>query len=1313
MTKFMSRRNWPKNTSLLCANSLFRKMSERALLFTFASASAVFANQQPAGTLDAPKPELVLQTGPTGPAQQVAFSDDGRLLASGGYGGLAINVWETATGRQLRLLSKHGNNTASALFAGVTSVALSRDGQLLAGGFADNSATIWDLNSGEELASLQGSGSALGNRMGVRAIQFSPDGKYLLTVHGDGLKVWDLATGSKIRDSKRGAMGWCNGATFSADGMRIVSTSSGGESRVIVQKGNAASKTHLVSTDVATGNELPIGELSGELPARSQGKCVMTAGNGHILVSTATADTERVWDLSSTSAQPRVLINPIPNKVEFYPSYQALSPSGTFAAFAQHTKVYVWDLTEAVQLYAFGIEANPELPLANEVASLEFTPAGDRLVVGTYDGRIRIFHSSSGRLLRKLEAPVNVPGSVAFDPQGHRLFSGQKTAWNLDFGQGEQIMQQERGGMGLFSSDGGLFAEPSSNSSDVFVWDVAKGEVIATVSPKSEALANQIAISPDKKTVAVTYARSAAQLQQSLTATPAVAARAAPKGVLRPPAKSGKQKNLPNSTSLADLIEAARARQLALASMVHTDDIAAQVKIWDVASGSEIGTLASTISMSTTHGNLTFSPDGQSLAIATNAGIEIWEVPTRTKKGVLQPPPTTAGPGAQLFEVIGGTGRQIQSLHYSPDGRFIAAALKDSSQSMAEINKAIEERFAILTHPKNRGIHLFGQVRPAGQGQQKNGLSSSAPAAAMAYSVSGPIEVWDTTSGQRVLNLPGHPGGAGLVAFSPDGRLLASTGAEDDIKLWDLSSGKELRALVGHTGMIAGMAFDPNSGLLASASADGTTRLWEVDTGEQLATLLSLNDGRDWLVITPDGLFDGSPAAWSQILWRFRENIFDVVPVEIFFNEYYHPDLLADILAGRRPQAKQDIATKDRRQPQLRLETASSPEGPIVSPKLLVKVSVEAAPAGAQDVRLFRNGSLVRIWRGDVLAGKEQATLEATIPIVAGPNRLSAYAFNRENIKSPDAVLEVTGAESLGRQPVAHILAIGIDKYENSDYNLQFAGADAVGFSEELQQQMDKRRHFERFDVTVLRDQNATKTNILAAIDDLAQRVNPEDDLLIFIASHGTAARDHFFMIPYDLGYAGSRTQLDEQAVNSILQHSISDQDLEKSLEQVDAGRILLVIDACNSGQALVADEKRRGPMNSKGLAQLAYEKGMYILTASQSYQAAQEVSRIGHGLLTYALTVEGLQKGMADFEPRDGQIVMREWLDYATGRVPTLQLEELERARTLGRSLSFGEAVQARTVRPASNELREMQHPKLFYRRELDGTPWVVSAPQ
>lgn len=58
----------------------------------------------------------------------------------------------------------------------------------------------------------------------------------------------------------------------------------------------------------------------------------------------------------------------------------------------------------------------------------------------------------------------------------------------------------------------------------------------------------------------------------------------------------------------------------------------------------------------------------------------------------------------------------------------------------------------------------------------------------------------------------------------------------------------------------------------------------------------------------------------------------------------------------------------------------------------------------------------------------------------------------------------------------------------------------------------------------------------------------------------------------------------------------IPDLELEQAFEAIDAANLLLMIDACNSGQALEAEERRRGPMNSRGLAQLAYEKGTYIV---------------------------------------------------------------------------------------------------------------------
>jgi len=150
----------------------------------------------------------------------------------------------------------------------------------------------------------------------------------------------------------------------------------------------------------------------------------------------------------------------------------------------------------------------------------------------------------------------------------------------------------------------------------------------------------------------------------------------------------------------------------------------------------------------------------------------------------------------------------------------------------------------------------------------------------------------------------------------------------------------------------------------------------------------------------------------------------------------------------------------------------------------------------------------------------------------------------------------------------------------------------------------------------------------------------------------------------------------------------------------------LLVIDACQSGQALDAEEERRGPMNSKGLAQLAYEKGMYVLTAAQSYQAAFEAHKLGHGLLNYALVEEGLKTAAADVAPKDGQIELREWLDYAVRRVP--QLEEQIIADAHGRKKKIAFVDQEHAIK--ESEERRLQHPRVFYRREPESQPFIIA---
>ena len=290
----------------------------------------------------------------------------------------------------------------------------------------------------------------------------------------------------------------------------------------------------------------------------------------------------------------------------------------------------------------------------------------------------------------------------------------------------------------------------------------------------------------------------------------------------------------------------------------------------------------------------------------------------------------------------------------------------------------------------------------------------------------------------------------------------------------------------------------------------------------------------------------------------------------------------------------------------------------------------------------------------------------------------------------------------------AYVLAVGINQYANPEYNLKYAVADAEAFSEELKRQQERLGQYERIEVIRLSDTEATKIGVLRSLAWLAARAKPEDVVVIYFAGHGTAQQSRFYLIPHDLGYNGPRTKLTRAGLQRILAASISDRELEQAVEKIDAGQLLLIIDACNSGQALEAEEKRRGPMNSPGLAQLAYEKGMYILTAAQSYQAALEAAHLGHGYLTWALIEEGLKQQAADREPKDGIVLVREWFNFAAERVPQMQQKEM-RARELRlEEMTFVEGEER--IRDVNK--RSVQRPRVFYRRELEVHPLIVARP-
>ena len=403
--------------------------------------------------------------------------------------------------------------------------------------------------------------------------------------------------------------------------------------------------------------------------------------------------------------------------------------------------------------------------------------------------------------------------------------------------------------------------------------------------------------------------------------------------------------------------------------------------------------------------------------------------------------------------------------------------------------------------------------------------------------------------------------------------------------------------------------------------------------------------------------------------------------------------------------------------PEVRLAANPSSDGKALEVEAEVCSRVDTLPmmdgpeklvSGAEDLRVFLEGSIV-YWEDGVLTkGPEDCQpYRARVEVPAGREKLtlSAYAFNSDQVKSDTKTVEVENPRAGETpRPRAILVQVGVDDYAGQKLDLKFARADAEVLSKGLE---FPGREVHRVLLTDGGDAPPTKQNLQAVLAKLAGESSPlpwlsdvpaagPDDLVVLsFAGHGWAPEGgafHLMLSDLERG-ADSPGGLDK-----ALPYAVSEHELTAWLRPVMAGEMALIVDACQSAASVEGQGFQPGPLGSKGFGQLAYDKGMLVLAASQSNEVALESNDLGHGLLTWVLVEEGLRAQGADVD-QDGQVRLKEWLSFAEDRVPLLagrvmRGEPVHSSRGKAVSVVSG---SSRAGQPLSSTRPPDQQPRLF----------------
>ena len=1032
-----------------------------------------------------------------------------------------------------------------------------------------------------------------------------------------------------------------------------------------------------------------------------------------ILTSASVYDTGNVY-LWDTATGKEIRRYPIPLKGGSRYCIRILfSPDGR-SALLDANGLRLWEVATGKEILQF--EAHKGL-----TGSAAFSPDGRWVLTGDADKTARLwevatgkesarFEGHSGKVIERHSGQVI---AVAFSSDGKQAFTvcgGQVRLWDVASGAMKNSYSLDKsrsyGDSPALSPDGKLLLTKG------FLWDIAKGKVIYEFSNTTKGnnggeaeFSPDAVFSPDGKQIYIACDDGTARLWNS--------------GSLErePVVLEGKTDSIESVSFSSDGTQVligngdgtTRLRNLATGKVARTFqghvgilspdgkrvitgpptdnfenrfrstkvDFKQQTRLWDVASGKELGKSAK-------GSPLCISPDGKKalffsrvrlegqrkdIAGLTRMCLEVWDTANGNK---IQEIPLPLS-----LSVMGSV---IRSAAFSADGKRVAFAAWDqgawlwdwNNETIRSIGYETGKKTAVAFSPDGKQLLIGGEDRAVlvrlgdkvqkigwpgdavdERGQRKlfafGGRADDKIIQTFSVGSDGQVRVGGVIFGRDMVN---------SVAFSPDGKQVITGHFDSTARLWSVEDGrKELRAFSGHEGaQVRFVAFSPDGKKVLTAGSGGEIRLWEAASGRELLKMFNFRDS-SWVALTPgDNYYLASRGRLDGICFAVNTRVF---PFEQFDLKFNRPDKVIEgiglasneIIAAyrhayqkrlKRMNFTEDMLSDDFHVP----EVAATSDVKFVTREKTLKLKVNANDSKYLLDRLYVDVNGVPLHGSGGIGLRIQASKtseqEIEIELSAGKNKIDVSVLNEKGAESLKETIAIN-CDAPAAKPNLYVVAVGVSDYADARFRLTYADKDARDLADLFE---SKRDRFGEIKVQRILNGHATRENILKAKDFL--KTSRVDDLVVvFFAGHG--------LLDNKLDYYFATADID---FKDPAKRGLSYEAIEDLLDGIRARKKVLLMDTCHSGE-LDKDEVQiaRSEKQPEGEIKVRSVRGLDFgitpkVGLGNSYQLLQEMFadlRRGTGAVVIA------SAGGAEYAPgicQRGRTASSRMRSYADSRV-------------------------------------------------------------